>query len=90
MDILLFGDILDPLHSTMWLDKNPGEPGYVRPWTDFYNPEFIAQVSEITHANLMKKSGIHCHLQKPDTRYPCPTSSHSAGNNGQGHKRNTG
>ncbi len=31
IDILLLGDILDPLHSTLWLDKSPGESGYVRP-----------------------------------------------------------
>ena len=31
IDILLLGDILDPLHSTLWLDKAPGEPDYVRP-----------------------------------------------------------
>jgi len=52
MDILLLGDILDPLHSTLWLEKNPGEPGYVRPWTDFRAPEFIAKLSEITRAIL--------------------------------------
>lgn len=46
--ILLLGDILDPLHSTLWLEKGPGEAGYVRPWTDFHTPEFAAMVSAIT------------------------------------------
>ena len=49
-DILLLGDILDPLHSTLWLDKSPGEPGYVRPWTDIHAPEYAAKVHAITQA----------------------------------------
>jgi hypothetical protein len=49
---LLLGDILDPLHSTLWLDKSPGEPGYVRPWTDIHAPEYAAKVQAITQAIL--------------------------------------
>jgi len=52
IDILLLGDILDPLHSTLWLDKNPGEPGYVRPWTNIHAPEYAAKVHAITQAIL--------------------------------------
>jgi hypothetical protein len=52
IDILLLGDILDPLHSTLWLDKSPGEPGYVRPWTDIHAPEYAAKVQAITQAIL--------------------------------------
>jgi len=52
IDILMLGDILDPLHSTLWLEKNPGEPGYVRPWTDFRAPEYAAKLSDITRAIL--------------------------------------
>jgi len=52
IDILLLGDILDPLHSTLWLDKSPGEPGYVRPWTDIHAPEYAAKVQAITRAIL--------------------------------------
>jgi hypothetical protein len=52
IDILLMGDILDPLHSTSWLDRDLGVPGFVRPWTDFRAPEFAAKLSEITHAIL--------------------------------------
>ncbi len=48
INILLLGDILDPLHSTLWLDKQPGESGYVRPWTDFRAPEFAATLHTIT------------------------------------------
>ena len=52
IDILLMGDILDPLHSTLWLEKGFGEPGYVRPWTDFNAPEYAVKLQEITHAIL--------------------------------------
>jgi UDP-2,3-diacylglucosamine pyrophosphatase LpxH len=52
IDILMLGDILDPLHSTLWLEKNPGEPGCVRPWTDFHVPEYAAKLSDITRAIL--------------------------------------
>ena len=48
INILLLGDILDPLHSTLWLEKRPGEPGYVRPWTDYHAPEFAATLRTIT------------------------------------------
>jgi UDP-2,3-diacylglucosamine pyrophosphatase LpxH len=48
INILLLGDILDPLHSTCWLEKGLGEPGYVRPWTDFRAPEYAAKLKTIT------------------------------------------
>ena len=52
IDILMMGDILETLHSTRWLEENPGEPGYVRPWTDFHPPEYAAKVRDITLAIL--------------------------------------
>ncbi len=52
IDILLLGDILEMLHSTLWLDKDIGEPGYVRPWTDPQAPEFAAKIQAITRAVL--------------------------------------
>lgn len=52
VDILLLGDILDPLHSTLWLDREIGAPGFVRPWTDSAAPKFAAKVREITAAIL--------------------------------------
>lgn len=49
INILLLGDILDPLHSTHWLEKSHGEPGgYVRPWTDQKDPAFAAMLHKIT------------------------------------------
>ena len=56
IDILLMGDILDPLHSTVWLETQPGEPGYVRPWTDAGAPEYAATVNTITHDILLRNA----------------------------------
>ncbi len=52
IDILLLGDILDPLHSTLWLEKDIGAAGYVRPWTDSGAPEFAQTLDRITRAIL--------------------------------------
>jgi len=50
LDLLLMGDILDPLHSTLWLDTAPRTLNYTRPWTDINNPNFVTTVSEATKA----------------------------------------
>jgi UDP-2,3-diacylglucosamine pyrophosphatase LpxH len=52
IDILMLGDILEVLHSTRWLEADLGQPGYVRPWTDFRAPGFAAKLGEITAAVL--------------------------------------
>lgn len=67
LDVLLVGDIIDPLHSTKWLfpvaengtaseDQasitEPGEPGYIRPWSDPKDPRFAAKLLEVTRAIL--------------------------------------
>ncbi|MBN2385888.1 MAG: hypothetical protein JXB85_02630 [Anaerolineales bacterium] len=52
IEIIMLGDVLETLHSTLWLDKEEGEPGYVRPWTKSKAPEFAAKVQEITRAIL--------------------------------------
>ncbi len=52
IDILLMGDILDPLHSTLWLEKSPDDNGYVRPWTDFHDPAFADMLGKITRKIL--------------------------------------
>ncbi len=46
------GDILDPLHSTRWLDSMPGDANYTRPWTDPNQPAFANKVQDVTHAIL--------------------------------------
>jgi UDP-2,3-diacylglucosamine pyrophosphatase LpxH len=50
LDLLLMGDILDPLHSTLWLDTAPGALNYTRPWTDASNPNFAGTLAETTRA----------------------------------------
>lgn len=50
LDLLLMGDILDPLHSTLWLDTAPGAVNYTRPWTDIRSPNFAGTLSETTRA----------------------------------------
>jgi UDP-2,3-diacylglucosamine pyrophosphatase LpxH len=52
MDILLLGDILDPLHSTLWLDTHPGDSNYIRPWSDPGNPNYAPKLFEVTRAIL--------------------------------------
>ncbi len=50
LDLLLMGDILDPLHSTLWLDTEPTAVGYTRPWTSFTNPLFSSKIAQTTQA----------------------------------------
>jgi UDP-2,3-diacylglucosamine pyrophosphatase LpxH len=57
IDILLMGDILDPLHSILWLKSQPGQAEYVRPWTDTDAPEFVSTVKAITKNILQKNEG---------------------------------
>ena len=52
IDILLLGDILDPLHSTQWFDESPGQPGYVRPWSNTQSLAFATKLRQITRAIL--------------------------------------
>jgi UDP-2,3-diacylglucosamine pyrophosphatase LpxH len=63
IDILLLGDILDPLISTQWLEKDSGEPGYIRPWTDSSDPEFAAKLGAITQAILKNNATGIGHLK---------------------------
>ena len=53
VDILLLGDILDPLQSMRWHDETNG---FVRPWSDVHNPLFAEKLGEITHAILEHNS----------------------------------
>src|SRR5512132_298866 len=50
LDLVLMGDILDPLHSTLWLDTAPGALDYTRPWTDIRSPHFALKLGEATQA----------------------------------------
>ncbi len=50
INILLLGDILDPLHSTLWLDTEESSPDYTRPWTDRTKPAYAEKIKQITQA----------------------------------------
>ena len=52
IDLVLMGDILDPLHSTRWLDTAIGDPNYIRPWSDSKGPLYPARLREVTRAIL--------------------------------------
>ena len=58
MDILLLGDILDPIHSTTWLDTQQSAANFVRPWTEFTSPYFAPKLAEATQniINVNKES----------------------------------
>lgn len=47
LDVLLLGDILDPLHSTRWLTSRG-----LRPWSDPYRADYAAKLMEVTRAIL--------------------------------------
>src|SRR5687767_1961890 len=48
LDLLLMGDILDPLHSTLWLDTAPSALNYTRPWTDTSSSTFANTLADTT------------------------------------------
>jgi UDP-2,3-diacylglucosamine pyrophosphatase LpxH len=50
LDLLLMGDILDPLHSTLWLEPVSGTSEAIRPWSDPRLPGYAAKLQEITRA----------------------------------------
>jgi hypothetical protein len=52
IDLVLMGDILDPLHSSLWLDTKPGDPDYIRPWSNPSNPWYTAKLQQVTRAIL--------------------------------------
>jgi len=52
IDLVLMGDILDPLHSTLWLDTLPGDDKYIRPWSDPDRPGYVEKLRQVTRAIL--------------------------------------
>ena len=50
IDLVLMGDILDPLHSTRWLDTQPGDANYIRPWVDPLKTGYDSKLREVTRA----------------------------------------
>ena len=59
IDIVLLGDVLDPLHSSLWLDTAPGSPEYLRPWSDPKDPRFAEKLRQVTQAIIREnKDGL--------------------------------
>ena len=59
IDLVLLGDILDPLQSTRWLDTQPGEADYIRPWVDPLKAGYNSKLSEVTTAIInANKEGL--------------------------------
>lgn len=62
LDVLLLGDILDPIHSTKWFYPvgdttfarmtKPGDADYIRPWSDPADPKYAPKLLEVTRAIL--------------------------------------
>jgi hypothetical protein len=50
LDIVMLGDILDPIHSTSWLETRPGAVNFVRPWSESNNPYFASKLADTTQA----------------------------------------
>lgn len=50
IDLVLMGDILDPLHSTLWLATTPGDENYVRPWSPPSVAPFPTTLRDVTNA----------------------------------------
>ena len=50
IELVLLGDVLDPLNSTLWLDAPLGTPDAIRPWSDPNRPGFAAKLAQITNA----------------------------------------
>jgi hypothetical protein len=48
IDLVLLGDILDPLHSTLWLDSKPGDSHYLRPWSNPTQPRYAEKLRQVT------------------------------------------
>lgn len=56
LDLVLMGDTLDPHHTTYWLDTEPGDLDYSRPWTDYSQPAYAAKLRQVTRAILEQNS----------------------------------
>jgi UDP-2,3-diacylglucosamine pyrophosphatase LpxH len=54
IDLVLMGDILDPLHSTRWLEPQNDSSEQILPWMDPTIPGYAAKLREVTQAILEK------------------------------------
>lgn len=52
IDLVLMGDILDPLHSTRWLNPQSTNGDQILPWSDSTDPDYAVKLREVTRAVL--------------------------------------
>jgi UDP-2,3-diacylglucosamine pyrophosphatase LpxH len=52
VDVVLLGDILDIIRSTIWNQEAPGEYGYARPWHDLSGSMHAKKIKQIVTAIL--------------------------------------
>ena len=64
IDLVLMGDILDPLHSTRWLDTTPGDPNFIRPWSDPGKDLYAKTLREVTGAILEQNEELLAELRR--------------------------
>src|SRR5574341_2661300 len=81
-DLLLLGDILDPLPSTQWMAEEKGQPGYARPWSKPDDPAFVNKVSQITEKIISENAEsleILCRIARGEgLSLPPATKNHQA------------
>ena len=68
IDLVLMGDILDPLHSTLWLDtpasgKSDKSSLGIRPWSDPNEPGYARKLGKITRAILQENQAASAILK---------------------------
>lgn len=68
IDLVLMGDILDPLHSTHWLDtpaasESDKNATGIRPWSDSGNARYAKKLRQITQAILKENQAASAILK---------------------------
>jgi UDP-2,3-diacylglucosamine pyrophosphatase LpxH len=56
IDLVLMGDVFDPLHSTLWLDLQSGSEDYIRPWSEPNLPRYAAKLQKVTRAIIQENA----------------------------------
>ena len=64
IDLVLLGDILDPLRSTRWQDTKQGNKDYLRPWHDPSRKDYVLKIEEITREIITQNSGAFAVLRE--------------------------
>jgi hypothetical protein len=56
LDLVLLGDILDFIRSELWPCVSPGDPEYVRPWSDPGGPALQSKLGQIADSILAENA----------------------------------